>query len=88
MVHTVPEALLMEGKLIKDFRPRCNISFRDDKPFLLVKVDPREEWPRFRLTRIRSGDGSQYSRPATIPRARSAETGRKAISTRLDALRG
>jgi excinuclease ABC subunit C len=62
-VHTEPEALLMEGKLIKDFRPRYNISFRDDKRFLLVKVDPREEWPRFRLTRIRSDDGSQYFGP-------------------------
>jgi excinuclease ABC subunit C len=62
-VHTEPEALLMEGKLIKDFRPRYNISFRDDKRFLLVKVDPREEWPRFRLTRIRTDDGSQYFGP-------------------------
>ena len=62
-VHTEPEALLMEGKLIKDFRPRYNISFRDDKRFLLVKVDPREEWPRFRLTRLRTDDGSQYFGP-------------------------
>lgn len=62
-VRTEPEALLMEGKLIKDFRPRYNISFRDDKRFLLVKVDPREEWPRFRLTRVRSDDGTQYFGP-------------------------
>jgi excinuclease ABC subunit C len=62
-VRTEPEALLMEGKLIKDFRPRYNISFRDDKRFLLVKVDPREEWPRFRLTRVRSDDGCQYFGP-------------------------
>ena len=63
IVRTEPEALLMEGKLIKDFRPRYNISFRDDKRFLLVKVDPREEWPRFRLTRVRSDDGCQYFGP-------------------------
>lgn len=62
-VRTEPEALLMEGKLIKDFRPRYNISFRDDKRFLLVKVDPREQWPRFRLTRVRSDDGTQYFGP-------------------------
>ena len=37
------EALLLEGRLIKEFRPRYNVSFRDDKRFLLVKVDQREE---------------------------------------------
>src|SRR5271168_3277232 len=47
-VHTVksePEALLLEGRLIKEFRPKYNVSFRDDKRFLLVKVDEQEEWP-------------------------------------------
>ncbi len=65
-VHTVnsePEALLLEGRLIKEFRPRYNISFRDDKRFLLVKVDPRDEWPRFRLTRQRGEEGARYFGP-------------------------
>jgi excinuclease ABC subunit C len=64
--HTVqsePEALLLEGRLIKEFRPRYNISFRDDKRFLLVKVDPREDWARFRLTRLRTEDGARYFGP-------------------------
>ena len=64
--HTVqsePEALLLEGRLIKEFRPRYNISFRDDKRFLLVKVDPREDWPRFRLTRLKTEDGARYFGP-------------------------
>jgi len=58
-----PEALLLEGRLIKEFRPRYNISFRDDKRFLLVKVDPRDEWPRFRLTRFKGEDGCRYFGP-------------------------
>lgn len=65
-VHTVasePEALLLEGRLIKEFRPRYNVSFRDDKRFLLVKVDLRDEWPRFRLTRMKGDEGARYFGP-------------------------
>lgn len=65
-IHTVrnePEALLLEGKLIKDYRPKYNISFRDDKRFLLVKVHPDEPWPRFTTTRLRKEDGSRYFGP-------------------------
>lgn len=63
-VGSEPEALLLEGKLIKEYRPRYNVSFRDDKRFLLVKVDTHEEWPRFRLTRVRNAeDGCRYFGP-------------------------
>jgi excinuclease ABC subunit C len=59
-----PEALLLEGKLIKEYRPRYNVSFRDDKRFLLVKVELRDEWPRFRLTRVKNpDDGARYFGP-------------------------
>jgi excinuclease ABC subunit C len=64
--HTVQseaESLLLEGKLIKEYRPRYNISFRDDKRFLLVKVDMTEEWPRFRLARFKKDDGARYFGP-------------------------
>jgi excinuclease ABC subunit C len=64
--HTVQseaESVLLEGKLIKEFRPRYNISFRDDKRFLVVKVDPTEEWPRFRLARFKKDDGARYFGP-------------------------
>ncbi len=59
-----PEALLLEGKLIKEYRPRYNVSFRDDKRFLLVKVELAEDWPRFRLTRVKTpDDGCRYFGP-------------------------
>jgi len=64
--HTVrseAESVLLEGKLIKEFRPRYNISFRDDKRFLLVKVDMTEEWPRFRLARFKKEDNARYFGP-------------------------
>ncbi len=58
-----PEALLLEGKLIKEYRPRYNVSFRDDKGFLLVKCDAREDWPRFRLTRMKNDESARYFGP-------------------------
>ena len=64
--HTVrsdAESVLLEGKLIKEYRPRYNISFRDDKRFLVVRVDMSEEWPRFRLARFKKDDGSRYFGP-------------------------
>src|SRR5213080_3480097 len=64
--HTVrseAESVLLEGKLIKEYRPRYNVSFRDDKRFLLVKIDPSEEWPRFRLARFKKDDSARYFGP-------------------------
>jgi len=37
-VKNETEAILLEGKLIKQYKPKYNISFRDDKRFLLVKL--------------------------------------------------
>ncbi len=62
-VKSEPEALLLEGKLIKQWRPRYNTDFTDDKRFLLVRVDLGEEMPRFRLTRIKKDDRSRYFGP-------------------------
>jgi excinuclease ABC subunit C len=63
LVRNEPEALLLEGKLIKDFRPKYNISFRDDKRFLLVKVNLSDPIPRFQLTRLKKDDGCRYFGP-------------------------
>jgi excinuclease ABC subunit C len=63
VVRSEAESILLEGKLIKEYRPRYNVSFRDDKKFLLVKVDTSEQWPRFRLTRFKKDDGARYFGP-------------------------
>ncbi|MFO1446921.1 MAG: excinuclease ABC subunit UvrC [Opitutaceae bacterium] len=62
-VRSEPEALLLEGKLIKQWKPRYNTDFTDDKRFLLVRVDLAEELPRIRLTRIKKDDRSRYFGP-------------------------
>lgn len=63
VVKSEPEALLLEGKLIKEFHPRYNISFRDDKRFLLLKVNLNDPIPRFTLTRLKQEDGARYFGP-------------------------
>jgi excinuclease ABC subunit C len=63
VVKSDAEAVLYEGRLIKEFRPKYNISFRDDKRFLLVRVNLNEPWPRFALTRLRKDDGARYFGP-------------------------
>ena len=62
-VKSEPEALLLEGKLIKQWKPRYNTDFTDDKRFLLIRVDLGEELPRFRLVRLRKDDRSRYFGP-------------------------
>lgn len=62
-VRNEAEALLLEGKLIKEFRPKYNVSFRDDKRFLLLKIHLDEPWPRFQLSRMRKEDGARYFGP-------------------------
>jgi excinuclease ABC subunit C len=64
--HTVrneEESLLLEGKLIKDYRPRYNVAFRDDKRFLLVRIRASDPWPRFSTTRMKKDDGARYFGP-------------------------
>jgi len=63
LVRNEPEALLLEGKLIKEFRPKYNVSFRDDKRFLLVKVNLSDAIPRFQLARLKKDDGCRYFGP-------------------------
>jgi excinuclease ABC subunit C len=63
VVRSEPEAFLLEGRLIKEFHPRYNISFRDDKRFLLLKVNLNDPIPRFTLTRLKHDDGARYFGP-------------------------
>jgi len=62
-VRSEAEAILLEGRLIKEYRPRYNTDFTDDKKFLLIRVDVSNEIPRFRLSRNRTPDGSLYFGP-------------------------
>jgi excinuclease ABC subunit C len=62
-VRNEQESLLLEGKLIKDYRPRYNIAFRDDKRFLHVRVRLADTFPRFGAVRTKKEDGARYFGP-------------------------
>src|SRR5262245_26943531 len=60
---TEQEALLLENTVIKKRQPRYNLKLKDDKAFLLLRLDRREPWPWFRLVRRRQDDGALYFGP-------------------------
>jgi excinuclease ABC subunit C len=59
------EALILECNLIKQHRPRYNISLKDDKTYPYIKVTTTEPYPRVLITRRVVKDGSRYFGPYT-----------------------
>ncbi|NIO15782.1 MAG: excinuclease ABC subunit UvrC [Deltaproteobacteria bacterium] len=57
------EALLLENNLIKKHRPPYNVYFRDDKEYLCLRIDLKEQFPRFQLVRKVAKDGALYLGP-------------------------
>lgn len=57
------EALILENRLIKQHRPRYNITLRDDKTYPYVKLTVGEPIPRALLTRRVAEDGHRYFGP-------------------------
>jgi excinuclease ABC subunit C len=60
------EALILERNLIKEHRPRYNIMLRDDKNYLCLRLDLKEEFPALRFVRRFSPDGALYFGPYTV----------------------
>ena len=62
-VKSEAEALLLEGRLIKEWRPKYNTMLTDDKRFLLVRLDMNKALPTFRLSRLKTNDQDRYFGP-------------------------
>lgn len=56
------EALVLECNLIKKYRPKYNISLKDDKTYPFLKIT-KEEYPRVVVTRKVDKDGARYFGP-------------------------
>ncbi|KHK04220.1 excinuclease ABC subunit UvrC [Desulfovibrio sp. TomC] len=79
MTASEKEALLLESSLIKKHRPRYNVVLKDDKNYILFKLDKRSAYPRLAFTRRVERDGAAYFGPftsASAARATWKELGR------------
>ncbi len=65
VTDSVKNALLLENELIKQHRPPFNVRLRDDKQYLALRLDRREEWPRLTQVRRFAKDGALYFGPYT-----------------------
>jgi excinuclease ABC subunit C len=57
------EALILESNLIKHHQPRYNVVLRDDKRYLVLRLDQKEDYPRLSLVRSIRKDGALYFGP-------------------------
>ncbi len=62
---TEKEALLLEASLIKKHRPHYNIVLRDDKQYVLFRLDRHAPFPRLEVVRSSKKDGARYFGPFT-----------------------
>ncbi len=59
------EAILTEGRLIKEYRPHYNTLWKDDKRFVMIRVDVQHPFPTIQKCRIKKNDGALYFGPYT-----------------------
>jgi len=57
------DALSLENNLIKKHKPRYNILLKDDKTYPYLKIDLKEDFPTFKVTRKIKRDGAKYFGP-------------------------
>ena len=63
ITNTEIDALALENNLIKKYKPKYNILLKDDKTYPYIKVDMREDFPSFCVTRKIKKDGAKYFGP-------------------------
>jgi len=63
VVKSDADAVVTEGRLIKEYRPHYNALLKDDKRFLLLRVHLDDPVPRIQPCRINKMDGAVYLGP-------------------------
>jgi len=65
VVGSEVEALTLEYSWIKEFEPRFNVVFRDNKSYPYLAISLSEEFPRVWITREKHRPGTRYFGPYT-----------------------
>jgi len=63
LAPTELEALMLESSLIKKYRPKYNVMYKDDKAYPFLKLTVHEEFPRLSVTRRILPDHARYFGP-------------------------
>ncbi len=73
------EALILECSLIKRYRPRYNVRFKDDKRYPYIRISWEEDFPRLQIVRRIKQDGARYYGPFASSEAmyRTLDTARR-----------
>jgi len=79
VVSSEEQALEVEYDMIKEHRPRFNISYRDNKRYPYIKITMNETFPRVLTSRTKKPDGARYFGPYT-----NVGSMRKTLSTIRD----
>ncbi len=68
LTDTEKEAIILENNLIKKLVPRYNIRLKDDKNFLKIRINIKEDFPALQLVRRVKEDGALYFGPYSSSR--------------------
>ena len=60
ITQTEIDALALENNLIKKYKPKYNIPLKDDKTYPYIKVETKQDFPRFSITRKIKKDGKYF----------------------------
>lgn len=60
---TEKEALILESNLIKRYRPKYNVTLKDDKRYPALRLDLKETYPHLQIVRKLQNDGALYFGP-------------------------
>ena len=63
LTDTENEAFTLENNLIKKYKPRYNILLKDDKTYPYLKINLKNRFPYFEITRRIKKDGAKYYGP-------------------------